>query len=293
MWFRHHDGLRLFCFVARERSFSAAAEGLNLTKGAISYQIGQLERALGFSLFTRRVQGVRLTERGERLFFAAEAAFGGLEREIQRLRHEEIGAITIGLSTYFASRWLSPRLMRFTAAHPNLRLRLQPLTDLVDLEGEGIDMAVRWGRGDWRDLEIERLFLCPAFPTVGAKQSVAAGGDLALLSGLPLLQDREGSQAWADWYRAAGARYRPGDDGLVIPDPNVRVQAVIDGQGAALNDALVAAEVAAGQLVALQRVQLEDYGYFLAYSPEALQRPALAAFRDWISAEARDWVQPG
>lgn len=289
MRFRHHDALRLFCLVAREKSFSAAAEVLNLTKGAVSYQIAQLESALGFALFTRRVQGVRLTERGERLFFAADSAFGGLEREIRRLRQEEVGAITIGLSTYFASRWLSPRLMRFTAAHPNLRLRLQPLTDLVDLEGEGIDMAVRWGRGDWQDMEVERLFRCPAYPTVGSAQAIGGDRDLALLSRLPLLQDRQGSRAWADWYRAAGAVYRPADDALVIPDPNVRVQAVIDGQGAALNDALVSAELTAGQLVALKEVTLEDYGYFLAYPAEARERPAVAAFHDWICAEARDW----
>jgi DNA-binding transcriptional LysR family regulator len=86
---------------------------------------------------------------------------------------------------------------------------------------------------------------------------------------------------------AAGLPYRPARDDLVIPDPNVRVQAVADGQGVALNDALVAAELAAGLLFEVSDIELSDYGYFLAYPPGALERPGVKAFRDWIMAEAQ------
>jgi DNA-binding transcriptional LysR family regulator len=192
------------------------------------------------------------------------------------------------MSTYFASRWLSPRLMTFIAGHPRIGLRLQPLIDLIDLRAENIDMAIRWGKGDWRDLEIEPLLPCPAFPTAGAaiSERVGAAGLEAALPGMPLLHDREGSEAWRDWHEAAGLPYRSTRDDLVIPDPNVRVQAVIDGQGVALNDGLVAAELTAGRLFRISSVELANYGYYLAYPRGALNTPGLKAFRDWIMGEA-------
>ena len=191
---------------------------------------------------------------------------GGLPRPgsgISGLQEEGPGRITIGMSTYFASRWLLPRLMTFMAGHPRIGLRLQPLIDLIDLRAHGIDMAIRWGKGEWTDMEIEPLLPCPAFPTAGAAIAgrVAEAGLAAALADIPLLHDRDGSAAWLDWHQAAGLAYRSTRDDLVIPDPNVRVQAVIDGQGMALNDALVAAELATGKLFPISAIELSDYGY--------------------------------
>lgn len=288
MRFRSYDSLRIFDLVARHLSFTSAARELNLTKGAVSYQITRLENDLGFKVFERQNRGIALTDKGKKLWQATQAVFQNLEREITSLRDEYPAHITIGMSTYFASRWLSPRLMNFMTSHPQIGLRLQPLIDLIDLRAEKIDMAIRWGKGDWTDLEIELLFLCPAKPTAGASiaKKIDELGIEAALPDLTLLQDRDGSEAWADWHKAAALPYRAGRDSLVIPDPNVRVQAVIDGQGIALNDALVTAEMSAGELFKVSAVELREYGYFLAYPTDALSNPDLKAFRDWIVEEA-------
>lgn len=295
MRFRHFDNLRLFDVVARHMSFTSAAEELHLTKGAISHQIARLEEDLGFALFVRRHRGIDLTAKGKRLWHVSQTAFHDLEREIVELREADSSRITIGLSTYFASRWLSPRLMRFMAEHPKIALRLQPLVELIDLRSANIDMAIRWGRGDWTDLRVEPLFACPAFPTVGPafKQEIDKVGLRAVLPRLPLLQDRDGSEAWRQWHEAAELPYVSTRDDLVIPDPNVRVQAVIDGQGAALNDSLVSEELAQGRLHRISATALEAYGYHLAYPQEAMSSPALRAFRDWIQTEAANWKGPG
>ena len=155
-------------------------------------------------------------------------------------------------------------------------------------------MAIRWGNGRWTDLEIEPLLPYPAFPVAGAgiARRVGEVGLEAALPALPQLQDRDGSDAWADWHTAAGLPYRPAGDGLVIPDPNVRVQAVIDGQGVALYDALVGAELLAASLFRISPVELADYGYFLAYHRGALDNPGLKAFRDWIMNEAISKTPP-
>lgn len=288
MRFRSYDSLRVFDVVAGHLSFTAAAAALNLTKGAVSYQIKRLESELGFEVFARQHRGVALTPKGERLREAAQAAFRELDREIANLRDEPSERITIGLSTYFASRWLSPRLMTFIADHPRVGLRLQPLIDLVDLRAHGIDMAIRWGRGDWTDMAVEPLFACPAFPTAGAAvtERIEREGLETALPELPLLHDRDGSHAWRHWHEAAGLPYRAKHDDLVIPDPNVRVQAVIDGQGVALNDRLVDDELEKGTLFCVSEVELADYGYFLAYPAGALESPALRDWRDWLLAEA-------
>ena len=288
MRFRSYDTLRIFTVVAHHLSFTAAANELHLTKGAVSYQINRLESELGFKVFTRRASGIALTEKGKRLWHTAEAAFLSIEQELSHLSQDNSARITIGLSTYFASRWLSPRLMRFITQHPSIGLRLQPMVDLTDLQTHNIDMTIRWGQGDWSDGETELLFNCPAIPTAGAETAkrIAAAGLESALANETLLHDHEDSQAWHDWYDAAGLPYHPKKTDLVIPDPNVRVQAVIDGQGLALNDFLVEGELSNGQLFQISSIELVNYGYYLSYPKKALVNPALAAFRDWIRDEA-------
>lgn len=295
MRFRAYDNLRLFDVVARHMSFTAASHELHLSKGAVSYQINQLEQSLGFDLFIRAHRGISLTEKGKILWHASQKAFHDLERLIADLREEGAGRITIGMSTYFAARWLSPRLMHFMVQHPDISLRLQPMVDLSDFQAENIDMAIRWGKGDWCDMPCERLFHCAAKPMVGtqiAQQIEREGLELALMH-IPLLQDKDDSEAWQDWHKAAKMDYRAIHDGLVIQDPNVRLQAVIDGQGAALYDALAEVELVAGKLKQISTVELDAYGYYLIYPEGCFHNPALKAFRDWVIQEAASYSSNG
>ena len=286
MRFRYYENLRSFCVVARHGSFSAAADELHLTKGAVSHQMRLLEEELGFALFRRLARGVALTSKGQELLASAHAGFQSVENTIAELRDAGARSLTIGCSTYFASRWLSPRLMTFLAAHPHIRLRVQPMIDQLALQSEGIDLAIRWGNGLWSDLVIESLFACPAWPTgnAAALEAVRQHGLASAFDGFTLLRDRDDSNAWSDWFAAAGLIMRKRPDTLIIPDPNVRVQAVIDGQGVALNDALATTELSAGTMHRLCEEELADYGYFLTYPAGALENPDLQAFRDWIKS---------
>ncbi len=288
MRFRHYDNLRTFAVVAYYGSLTAASEELNLTKGAISHQIKTLEQQLGFDLFHRLPRGVRLTAKGQHLLHTARSAFDSVESQIDSLREEGRRSVTLGLSTYLASRWLSPRLMGFLQTHPNIRLRVQPMIDLFDLERDGIDVAVRWGKGDWTDMNIQPLFTCPAFPVAspGIASSVEEYGLAEALSEASLLHDRRGSVAWAEWFEVAGLTYTSQADTLTIPDPNVRVQAVIDGQGLALNDALVDRELSEGSLRRVSDHELGNYGYHLAFPAGALGNPDVAAIVDWLTEVA-------
>lgn len=280
--------LRTFTLVAAKRSLTQAAIELGLTKGAISHQLRTLENQLGFKLLERLPRGVTLTHKGQMLFDASSTAFGAIDRQVDSLRTVSGRSVTLGLSTYLASRWLSPKLMRFLQTHPTIRLRIQPMIDVHDLEREGVDIAIRWGKGNWTDMETELLFDCPAFPAVapGALQSAAVADPLGVLAQLPLLHDREDSSAWDDWFVEAGIRLDNGTATLTIHDPNVRVQAVIDGQGVALFDRFVDAEITAGKLQRITPHELRSYGYYLAYRPDKLANPDVAALARWLKQVA-------
>lgn len=287
MRFRSFDHLRIFNVVANHKGFTSAAKELSITKGAVSYQISQLEEDLGFKVFTRKKQGVVLTNKGIRLLQVSQTSFGEMESEIKSLREDGSSNITIGMSTYFASRWLSPRLMTFMAKHPEIGLRIQPLINLTELTD--IDLAIRWGTGNWVEagMTVELIFQCPAMLTMGKSMKKLADSDgiEVALKNQTLLHDRDDSLAWQDWFDAARLDYTPSRNSLVIPDPNVRVQAVIDNQGVALNDSLVAGEVSNGQLFQYTDVMMSDYGYYLVYPKSGLNQTAIQAFHDWIILE--------
>ena len=144
------SALRAFEAAARRLSFTAAAGDLNLTQGAISHQIRDLETRLGTALFVRRGRGLALTEAGQRyLPFVRE----GLERlraggEAVRPAGRAM-VLTVSVSPNFATKWLVPRLGAFLAAHPDIDLRISAAMAHVDFAGDGIDLAVRHGTGDW------------------------------------------------------------------------------------------------------------------------------------------------
>lgn len=290
MPFRHYDTLRIFRIAARFGSFSDAAGTLNLTKGAVSYQIKTLEEELGFPVFQRLPRGVALTDKGQELLATVDTAFEQVERQITQLQRMDTPTLTIGVSTYFASRWLSPRLMDFMQLHPEIRLRVQPMINFEDLQGKGIDLAIRWGDGNWPGKTIIPLFPCPAFPVgnKAAAQLVASVGLESAFSTFTLLRDREKSTAWPDWFLRAGMGFEGRTDTLMIPDPNVRVQAVIDGQGVALNDKLIDPELSFGNLYRLSKLELSDYGYFIVYPNAIAPNPSAELFAKWLAGITPD-----
>ncbi|MEL6735269.1 MAG: LysR substrate-binding domain-containing protein [Pseudomonadota bacterium] len=282
--FQRHDTLRLFVEVARHPSLSAAAEALNMTKGAVSYQIKALEDELQIQLLLRKSRGVELTKQGKNLLEITAPQFATLEERLDDFLGARDQELTVGLSSYFAARWLSPRLMSFMGQFPDVRLRLQPMTKLFDLEDQGVDLAIRWGSGQWDDAQVEPFLEMPTWPvgTSKALERIEADGIEAAFSNFTLLRDHDDSNAWSDWKEKSDLSIREGRDTLIIPDPNVRVQAVIDGQGIALMDDLIAAELKEGSMVRLTATELSDYGYFLV-EPFGVRRKAAAVkFCNWI-----------
>ena len=283
-----YNALQLTVSVARYQSLSEAAAQLHITKGALSHQIKHLERDLGFDIFIRHPRGIVLSDQGRELLSVAEQSFQQIDAAIENISKNTTQSLAIGVTTYFASRWLSPRLTGFMQTHPDIRLRIQPMIDMLNFAGEEVDLAIRWGNGRWNDRTIVPLMNCPAWPTgnKAAYSLVKKEGIESALAQLKLLHDSKDSNAWSEWLELAGLGIEKRTDTLIIPDPTLRVQAVLDGQGVALNDDLVKAELQSKQLYRLSPVELADYGYYLAYEPDALKNAAVKDFIEWITTEA-------
>ena len=287
MSFRSYDALKTFDEVARRLSITAAAASLNQSKGAISYQIGKLEQDLGFLLFNRANARLSLTEHGRRLLHVSRSALRQIDQEISELRGASFGSVSVAMLTYFSSRWLSPRLTRYFEQHPGVSLRIDPISSIDMLDAVNADFAILWGTGSWPGREAELLLPCPAVPTANPELAarVEKIGLEEALRTLPLLGDSSGDAGWRAWHRAAGLPYRPGRTNLTIPDSNSRVQAVIDGQGLGLWDAMVQSEFDQGTLVAVSDVWLKAAGYYIV-TPDTELRTAAEGLRQWLKQEA-------
>ena len=157
--------LKSFEAAARLLSFSRAAEELGVTPAAVSYQMRSLEDQLGVELFRRTSRVVELTEPGRMLLAGVGEALDGIARTIARLRGADgRPRLTATTSPSFAAKWLVPRLHRFLELHPDADVRVDVSDRLVDLPREEVDVGVRFGRGQYPGLKVDRMFEETIFP---------------------------------------------------------------------------------------------------------------------------------
>ncbi|MEE8394177.1 MAG: LysR family transcriptional regulator, partial [Rhodospirillales bacterium] len=159
------NALRVFEAAARHLSFTRAAGELNVTQAAVSHQIKSLEERLGLSLFRRINRGLLLTDEGQTMLVPVSEALDLIAGALERLQSvESTGILTVSVLPSFAAKWLVPRLGRFTAANPDIDIRLSTTLELVDFVRDGVDIAVRYGRGEWPDLKTVKLMAEDIFP---------------------------------------------------------------------------------------------------------------------------------
>ncbi len=287
------NALRAFEAAARHLSFTRAAGELHVTQAAISHQVKALEDWLGFRLFHRLSRELRLTEEGQAYLPALSDAFDGIERATARLKREdEPRFLTVSTMVSFAAGWLVPRLKRFRAAHPAVDVRLTTSDEFVDFDRDGVDIAIRYGRGGWPGLRVERLMEEDFFPVCspGLRDGPAPLAEPADLRHHTLLHD-DLTITWATWLDAAGVPGLAGvkaERGPFFINSHLAFQAAIAGEGVAIGrSALVAGDIAAGRLVRPFDISLPaDFAYYVVCPEASAVRPKVAAFRDWLFAEA-------
>lgn len=301
--------LRAFESASRHLSFKKAAEELHVTPAAISQQIKTLETYLGVPLFRRLTRALELTEHGEAMLPKVREGFDCLAAAVETTRRSRGGALTVTAPPTFASRWLLPRLPTFSAAHPDIELRLSSSSDTVDRRGDtlrldtgGVDMredasdvAIRYGTGLYPGHRVERI-LAPDYVPVcspglaGAPFPLREPADLRrhVLIHDETILDEERQPSWAEWLRLAGVDGVDARRGPRFSNAVLAVEAALAGQGVALAPRpLVEADLVAGRLLIPFAVAVPSpYAYFLVMPEAVAKRPTVAAFRAWLLAEA-------
>jgi LysR family glycine cleavage system transcriptional activator len=161
------SALRAFEAAARHENFSRAAEELHLTHGAISHQVRGLEEELGRPLFVRHGRQVKITSDGLKFAQFLGKAFADIAAATDAMRAASISQrLTITSIPSFAARWLAPRLGKFIELHPDIEVVLQSSGVLQDLAREGIDVGIRFGRGNYPGMVVLRLMGDVYYPVV-------------------------------------------------------------------------------------------------------------------------------
>jgi DNA-binding transcriptional LysR family regulator len=206
--------LETVCHVAREGSFLAAAEAAGLTHGAISRRVAAVENWLGMTLFERHARGVRLTPDGQRFVGRIEQAFGIIDSAADQWRSPRSPQLVkLSVVPAFAKLWFFERQAAFETEAPALRIQLDIDHRNADIVSGDADLAIRYGRGNWRHLEVkpflpEKLYPVahPALAAQLAKQRHKRG-DAALLD-MPLLHDSDVT-GWRAWFDALDMPLKP------------------------------------------------------------------------------------
>lgn len=288
------DLLRGFVAVARRGSVTLAAADLFLTQSAVSRQIRALEEHLGLALFHRRHRAIELTPDGERLFRLADAWLTQLHEHLESLRQRTAQAqVTVTSTIGVVSLWLLPRLGDFQAAHPSVDVRVSAGNRLVDLDREGVDLALRYAAAERAPAGALRLFDEQIVPVASPSLGLAPALEDNDFSRLTLLEYDELARPWlrwADWARPLGlGRLKPRAR-MAFSQYDQVIFAALAGHGVALGRApLVAQLVADGRLVALRtrgRPLEADFGYWLI-ERHGGHSDARRRFVEWVSEQAQ------
>lgn len=294
------NALRAFESTARHLSIKKAAEELHVTPAAVSQQIKTLESFLEIELFERKVRAIALTDAGEQLFPFMEEGFAKLEEGINQLRRQRhSNELVVSVSPTFAAKWLLPRLGRFYQQFPEYRLRVDACESLVNFRHDGVDVALRYGGGNYANLYSEILLPEVVVPVCSpallqGKNPIRTPSDLR--HHMLLQSDWQTSQpqapCWGMWLRAAGVEDIDSTRGHQFSSEALAMQAAIEGQGVALTStALADLDVEAGRLVfpfGRKHNQKVAFGYFFVCPESHLRVKKVQAFKRWITAELSD-----
>jgi LysR family transcriptional regulator, regulator of gene expression of beta-lactamase len=279
------NALRAFEASARHLSFTKAGIELCVTQAAISHQVKGLEGRLGVPLFRRLPRGLALTDEGLALLPALADSFDRMAALVEGIAGgmatEVLSVAAVGT---FATGWLLPRLAHFHATYPRVDLRLFTNNNRVDIAGEGLDFAIRFGDGAWHGTESVPLMAAPLTPLCAP--ALAAGlRDPRDLLAHPLLRSYRADE-WPRWFAAAGIPAPP-LHGVVFDTSLAMVEAAIQGHGIALAPAtMFTRPLDQHALVRPFPLEVSSGRYWLTWLKSRTPSPAMQAFRSWVEAES-------
>ncbi len=283
--------LRAFDAAARHMSFAMAADELNVTPAALSFQIKSLEEHLGQPLFRRLNRAVELTEAGKTLAPGAANGFSTLQAAWAATRRlQDNTTLTVTAGPALTAKWLAPRLYEFARSHPEIDLRFSATLRMMDLERDDVDVAIRFGYGQDDGLysvPVRKEWLTPVMTPELAERFPSPES----LRDAPLIHDDSINFLnppcdWPAWFRAVGQDFEP-THGAHFSNADHAIDAAVAGVGVALGRrAMIIKDMIEGRLVAPFRTAIESQARFRFLCLQgAEKRPQIAAFKEWFVTE--------
>lgn len=279
------SALAAFEAVARLGSFTAAAQELDLTQGAVSRQIALLEEQFGRRLFERDSRNVRLSTAGEIYAEAVRAALGQLrDAALGLMSNRHSGMLNLAILPTFGTRWLMPLIPDFVAENPDIIINFVTRIGRFDFARERLDAAIHHGQPDWPDADSTLLMRETVMPVVSpdflASRDITTAADI---SRLPLLHMATRPGAWGEWFEEQGLS-APIGPGMQFEQFGTVAQACMAGLGVALlPQVLIAGELQRGQLVPAPGQPMQSRSaYYLVVPNDKRGHPPVVSFRDWL-----------
>jgi LysR family glycine cleavage system transcriptional activator len=283
--------LRAFDVAARNLNLSAAAEEMNVTHAAVSRQVKQLEERLGVKLFERLPRGLKLTVHGALLAEGTREAFDRLATAIEDVSAPAVRRkLTISTFSSLATRWLMPRVQAFSTLFPETDLRVSTSSRLTDFSREDVDIALRFGGGQYPGLHVRPMFK-PKEIVVAAPALLKRGPPLKTFADLKehtLLHD-DSYRTWTHWLEVVGAKSVNPRRGIICGDRNSMLSATLEGQGVGISsDVFAANELKSGRLVRVFDAEVSaTFGIYAVCLPRRLNDPLISGTMDWLVREAQ------
>jgi LysR family glycine cleavage system transcriptional activator len=285
------NALRAFEVAARSENFTQAAKSLNVSPGAVSRHIAQLEAFLGLRLFVRSQHDVKLTAQGKEYAQVITEAFDRIELATQVKRQKKRNRVVrIRLFPTVAMKWLVGRLTRFHALHPTINVQVTIANDLVDVSTEEVDFTIQTPAIPKPGVRYDTLFpieLLPVCSPTELRKDPPLREPRDLLE-RTLLHSMKRPHDWRTWFEASSVATGDLREGLAFGNSSLAYQAAIDGLGVAMAHVeLVQDDLNTGRLVKAYPLVVRTADSYRLVSLEAESvRPEVIVFRDWLLSEA-------
>jgi DNA-binding transcriptional LysR family regulator len=285
------NAIRTFEAVARYNSFTRAAEELNVTQSAASRLVRSLEEYLQVPLFTRQSRRIELTDQGRFYNELVRDSLDLIEAGTVELisSKEGKGTLSIGMLPTFGTRWLVPRLPSFQEAHPEISLNIISSDGQLDFTKERIDVAIRFGHGEWSDAIVDPL-MSEEIMVVCSPRLMEGKYPITSYDSLRhhrLIRHSTRPNSWEHWFRSVGAHREDQQWGPTLEHFFMVIQAAIAGLGVALLPSfLVEDDIRSGNLVTPFTDRISGPGaYYLVTSAAKSELPRVKIFRQWLLAQ--------
>lgn len=279
------NSLKSFESAARHLSFTKAADELCVTQAAVSHQIKSLENFLGVELFIRKNRLLELTEFGKAYFIDINKILRKLNEATERLlTFKAEPHLTISVPQTFGIQWLVPHLNDFNEQYPEIEVRLKGVDQDEGLLDKEIDIAIYYGKGDWENLQVDRLgeenLVILASPSLLEKTPVSCPNDLKKHT-LIHTHTRDNWKTMADYLKLDDLNIQQGP---LFSHTFMALQAAVHGQGIALaNRILAQQEIENRHLQIVFPTALRDpKSFYVVNHLDRLDDKKIQAFRTWI-----------